>query len=150
LEDLLEECFAQFECDLDLDILHEQADALLDFNHEIRIENGEAIEISSLNPSSSTVEHLIVDNNEEEEKEEQVAPLENPNLPNNKEVNTETHSFFIVPLETNHEPKVLAPQCLEESSYVKIFKDLCTQAHKCRKHRPKKILQSKQVGYLRW
>ena len=51
----------------------------------------------------------IVDNKEEGEKEEQVEHLEqikaptNPNLSINKEVSTEAHSFFTIPLVTRHE-----------------------------------------------
>jgi hypothetical protein len=41
LEDPLEESFAQFEFDLDLDMVHEQAKALLDPAPEMQIENGE-------------------------------------------------------------------------------------------------------------
>ena len=91
----------------------------------------------------------ILDNNEGEEKEEQIEPPENPNLSSDKEVSTEASSFIIVPLETHHEPKASATQCLEEPSNVKILKDLCTQAPKSRNYVPKTILQSKQVGYLR-
>ena len=39
LEDPMEESFAQFEFDLDLDMIHEQAKALLDPALEIRTEN---------------------------------------------------------------------------------------------------------------
>jgi hypothetical protein len=122
----------------------------------MRTKNGETTEISFPNPSSLVAKSLIIDNKEEEGKEEQVEhinqakPLENPDLSNNKEVSIEAHSFFIVPLQTHHEPKALAPQCLEEPSYAEIFNELCTQERKSRNHRPKKILQSKQVGYLRW
>jgi hypothetical protein len=48
LEDPLEESFAQFEFDLDLVIISEQAEALLDSTLEIRPENGETTEISYL------------------------------------------------------------------------------------------------------
>jgi hypothetical protein len=90
----------------------------------------------------------IVDNNEEEEKKEQVEHIEqvehtepvellaDTSLSNDKEVSTEAHSFIIVPLETHSESKDSALQYLKEPSYVKILKDLCTQAHKSRNHRP--------------
>jgi hypothetical protein len=111
----------------------------------------------------------IVDYNEEEEKEEQVEnkeeqieqveqdehkeksePPSDTSLSNDKEVSTEAHSFIIVPLETQHESKVLILQCLKEPSYAKILKDLCKQAHKSRNHRPKKIFPSKQIDFLKW
>jgi hypothetical protein len=41
LEDPLKKSFAQFECDLDIDMIHEQAKALLDPTPEMRTENGE-------------------------------------------------------------------------------------------------------------
>jgi hypothetical protein len=41
LEDPLEESFAQFEFDLDLDMVHKQAKALLDPALEMQTENGE-------------------------------------------------------------------------------------------------------------
>jgi hypothetical protein len=41
LDDPLEESFAQFEFDLDLDMVHEQAKALLDPILEMQIENGD-------------------------------------------------------------------------------------------------------------
>jgi hypothetical protein len=94
----------------------------------------------------------IVDNDEEQEKEEQVEHLEQteppstPNLSKDNDMSTEAPSFIIVPLETHHEPKASAPQCLKEPSYVKILNDLCTQAYKSKNHVPKKILRSKQVG----
>jgi hypothetical protein len=37
----LEESFAQFEFDMDLDMVHEQAKALLDLAPEMQTENGE-------------------------------------------------------------------------------------------------------------
>jgi len=104
----------------------------------------------------------IVDNNEEEEKEEQIEhreqvkhkekiePPTDTSLSNDKEVSTEAHSFIIVPFETLHEPQDLVLQCLKESSCDKFVKNLCTQGHKSRNHLPKKILRSKQIGYLRW
>jgi hypothetical protein len=102
------------------------------------------------------VSEEIVDNNEKEEKDEQVEHTEQVKPPadtslfNDKEVSTEAPSFIIVPLDTHHEPKASVSQCLKEQSYAKILKDLCTQTHKSRNHRPKKIFRSKQVGYVRW
>ena len=66
-----------------MDKLLEQADAILDPNPGVRIENGENIEISFPNSSSLAAEPFIVDNNEEkekEEKEEQVEHIEPPQL----------------------------------------------------------------------
>jgi len=95
----------------------------------------------------------IVDSNEEEEKEEHLehtAPPSNPKSSNNKKMSTEAHSFITIPLETFHEPQVSILKCLKELSYAKTVKDLYTQPRKSRNHHPKKILQSKQVGYMRW
>jgi hypothetical protein len=95
----------------------------------------------------------IVDSNEEKEKEEHLehtAPPPNPNTSNDKEMSIEAHSFITIPRETFHEPQVSILKCLKEPSYAKIVKDLCTQQRKSRNHRPKKILRSKQVGYMRW
>jgi len=96
----------------------------------------------------------IVDNNEETKEEqdehtEPIEPLVDTSLSNDKKVSTEASSFIIVPLKTHHEPKTLVLQCLKDPSYAKILKDLCTQAHKSRNRRSKKIFRSKQVGYLR-
>jgi hypothetical protein len=79
----------------------------------------------------------------------QIEPHSTPNLSNDKEVSTEAHSFITIPLVTLHEPQALVLQCLKELSYAKTLMDLCTQGHKSRNHLPKKIIQSKQVGYLR-
>jgi hypothetical protein len=59
----------------------------------------------------------IVDNNEEGEKDEHLESVEHlerielpstPNLSNDKEISTETHSFMItIPFETLHEPQAL-------------------------------------------
>jgi hypothetical protein len=68
LEDPLEEGFAQFKFDLDHDMVSEQAEALLDFTPEIRLENGETTEISSPDTSSSATK--------EEEKEEYLESIE--------------------------------------------------------------------------
>jgi hypothetical protein len=64
------------------------------------------------------------------------------------EVSTEAHVYITVPLETHQEPKASSLVCLQEPSYIKILKDLCTQAQKSRNHIPKKILQSK-LFYIR-
>jgi hypothetical protein len=94
----------------------------------------------------------IVDSNEEEKEEhlEQAAPPPNPNTSNNKEMSTEAQSFITIPLETFHELQASILKCLKEPSYAKTVKDLCTQPRKSRNLRPKKILRSKQVGYIRW
>jgi hypothetical protein len=76
LEDPLEESFAQFEFDLDLDMIHEQAKALLDPTPEMRTENGE------------------------EENLEHIEPQPISNWSNEKEVSTEAHSLMTIPLET--------------------------------------------------
>jgi hypothetical protein len=80
LEDPSEESFAQDEFDLDFDMVHEQAKALLDPTPKMRTENGE------------------------EEKEEQIEPPPISNWSNAKEVSTEAHSFVTIPLETYHSP----------------------------------------------
>jgi hypothetical protein len=66
------------------------------------------------------------DVNKVEEKDEQIEPPQNSNLSNEREVSTEVHSFITIPLETHHEPLVSSFQCLEEPSYVEIFKESCT------------------------
>jgi hypothetical protein len=92
----------------------------------------------------------IVDSNEEEKEEHlgHTVPPPNPNTSNDKEMSTEAHSFITIPLETFHEPQASILKCLKEPSYAKTVKDLCTQLRKSRQHRPKKILRSKQVGYI--
>jgi hypothetical protein len=65
-------------------------------------------------------------------------------------VSTEAHSLVTIPLETQHESQVSPFQCLEEPSYVEIFKDSRTQDHKFRNHVPKMIFRSKLSGYIRW
>jgi hypothetical protein len=85
-----------------------------------------------------------------EENLEHTAPPPNPNTSNDKEMSTEAHSFITIPLETFHEPQASILKCLKEPSYAKTVKDLCTQLRKSRHHRPKKILRSKQVGYIKW
>jgi hypothetical protein len=88
--------------------------------------------------------------NKVEEKEEQIEPLPISNLSNNMEVSTKVHSFVTIPLETQLEPQVSSFQCLEEPSYVEIFKDSRTQDHKSRNCIPKRIFRSKLLGYIRW
>jgi hypothetical protein len=88
--------------------------------------------------------------NKVEEKEKQFEPPPNPNMPNDKEVSTEAHSFVTIPLETQLKPQVSSFQCLEEPFYVEIFKDSRTQDHKSRNLVPKRIFQSKLLGYIRW
>jgi hypothetical protein len=125
LEDRLEESFAQFEFDLNLDMVHEQAKALLDPTPEMRTENGG------------------------EENQEQIEPPPISNWSNDKEVSTEVHSFITIPLETQHEPQASFFQCLEEPSYVEIFKVSHTERCKYRNRHPKKIFRRKQIGYIR-
>jgi hypothetical protein len=148
-EPSLKDHFAQIEYNLDL--VPEQEEALLDSTLETRPENGETTEISFPNTSSSAAkfeekgEHL-----ESVEHLEQSVPPSNPNSSNDKEMSTEAHSLTTIPLETFHEPQVSILKCLKEPFNAKTVKDRCTQAHKSRNHRPKKILQGKQVGYIRW
>jgi hypothetical protein len=112
LEDPLEESFAQFEFDLDLDMVHEQAKALLDPAPEMWTENGE------------------------EENLEQIEPPPILNLRNDKEVSTEAHSLITIPPETQQIPSF---QYLEEPSYVEIFEESHIEEHKSRNHVPKWI-----------
>ena len=84
------------------------------------------------------------------EENEQIEPLPIPNLSNDKEVSTEAHSFVVIPLETQYEPQASPFQCLEEPSYVEIFKESRTQRYKSRNRSPKKILSSNKVCYIRW
>jgi hypothetical protein len=71
----------------------------------------------------------IVDNNDEQlEHHEKSEPPTDPNLPNDMEVSTEAPAYIIAPLETHQEPKVSSLKCPQEPSYVKILKDLFTQA----------------------
>ena len=72
LEDPFEESFAQFEFNLDLDMLCEQAKALLDSTLEMQTENEETIEISFPNSFSSAIEPFIIETNKVEEKDEQI------------------------------------------------------------------------------
>jgi hypothetical protein len=84
------------------------------------------------------------------ERLEHTTPLSNPNSSNDKEMSIVHHSFITIPLETLHEPQASILQCPKLPSHDTFVKDLCTQCHKSRNHLPKKILRSKQVGYLRW
>jgi hypothetical protein len=126
LEDHLEKSFAQFEFDLDIDMIHEQAKALLDPTPEMRIENGE------------------------EEMDEKIEPPPILNWSNDKEVSTEVHSLITIPLETLHVPQASFFQCLEEPSYVEIFKVSRIDRCKYRNRHTKKFFQRKQICYIRW
>ena len=88
--------------------------------------------------------------NKVEENQEQIEPLPIQDLSNEKEVSTEAHSFVTIPLETHHETQVSFLHCLEALSYAIILKDLCIEGHKSRNHVPKRIIQSKKLGYKRW
>ena len=112
-------------------MIHEQAKALLDPTPEIQTENGEEVK----------EEHL-----EQVERREQIEPLPDPS--NDKEVSTEAHSFITIPLETQHEPQASPFQCLEEPSYVEIFKESHTEDHKSRNCVPKWILRN-TINYIR-
>ena len=129
LDDPLEESFAQFEFDLDLDMVHEQAKALLDPTPKIQTKDGEEVKEERL---------------EQVERREQVEPPPDPS--NDKEGSTEAHSFVTIPLETQQASSF---QCLEEPSYVEIFKETHTQDHKSRNCVPKWILRN-TVNYIRW
>jgi hypothetical protein len=126
LEDPLEESFAQFEYDLDLNMVHEQAKALLDPTPKMRTENGE------------------------EENWEQIEPPPILSWSNDKEVNTEAYLFITIPLETQYQPQASFFQCLEEPSYVEIFKVSRTERCKYKNRHTKKIFRSKQICYIRW
>jgi hypothetical protein len=84
--------------------------------------------------------------NGEEEMEEQIEPPLILNWSNDKEVSTEAHSLITIPFETHQASSF---QCLEETSYIEIFKDLRTQDRKSRNCVPKRIFSSKQLGYIR-
>jgi hypothetical protein len=142
LKDPFGESCAQIEFNLDL--VPEQDEALLDSTPEIRLENGETTEISFPNTSSSVAEF-----EEKGEHLEHTAPPLNPNSSNDKEMSIKAHSFITIPLEIFHDPQASVLQCLNKPSSAKNLKDRCTQGHKSRNHCPKKILRSKQVGYLR-
>jgi hypothetical protein len=152
LKDPTEECFAQFEFDLDLDMIHEQAQAFLDPIPGMRTKNGETAKTTFPNPFPSAAEPLIIENNEEEKKDqvEHIEPPTTPSLSNDMEMSTKAHSFVTIPFETLHEPQAPLIQCLKEPFYAKALKDLCKQAGKPRNHHSKKILLSKKVGYFKW
>ena len=133
LDDPLEESFAQFEIDLNVDMIHEQAKVLLDPTPEMQTENGEEVK----------EEHL-----EQAQHHEQIEPL--PDLSNDKKVSTEAHFFIIIPLETQYEPQAPFFQCLEEPSYVEIFKVSRIKRCKHRNRHTKKIFRRKQICYIRW
>jgi hypothetical protein len=106
LEDPLEESFAHLEFDLDLDMIHEQAETLLDSTPEVRLENGEATEISFPNISSLAIEEEVKDEHLLSfEHLEQIELPSTPNLSNDKEVSTEGPSFINIFLETLHKPQ---------------------------------------------
>jgi hypothetical protein len=85
-----------------------------------------------------------VEHNERIEHHEKSQPPTYPNLPSDMEVSSEAPACITAPLVTHQEPKASSLECLQEPSYVKILKDLCTQVRKSRNHIPKKILRSKQ------
>jgi len=104
LEDPFEESCAQFE--FDLDMVCEQAEALLDSTPEIRLKNGETTKISFPNTSSLAAEEEEKDEHlESVEHLEQIEPPLTPNLSNDKEVSSKAHFFITIPLETIHEPQ---------------------------------------------
>ena len=84
---------------------------------------------------------------EQVERREQVEPPPDPS--NDKEVSTEAHPFITIPLKTQHEPQASSFQCLEEPSYVEIFKESHIEDHKSRNRVPKWILWN-TVNYIRW
>jgi hypothetical protein len=122
LKDPLEESFAQFEFDLDPDMVHEQAKALLDPAPKMRTEN------------------------REEENEEQIEPPPISNWSYDKDVSTEAHSLITIPFKTQQVPSF---QCLEEPSYIEIFEDSHSQDHKSRNRVPKWIPRNKD-NYIGW
>jgi hypothetical protein len=81
-----------------------------------------------------------VENIEQIEHHEKSQPPIDPNLPSNMKVSTEAPACITALLETHQEPKASSLVRIQEPSYVKILKDLCTQARKSRNHFPKKIL----------
>ena len=84
---------------------------------------------------------------EEEEMEERIELPPNPSI--DKEVSTEAYSFVTIPLETYHKPPISPFQCLEELSYVEIFKETHTEDHKSKNRVPKWILRN-TINYIRW
>jgi hypothetical protein len=75
-----------------------------------------------------------VEHNKQIEYHEKSQPPTNPNLPSDMEISTEAPACITVPLETHQEPKASSLEYLQEPSYIKILKDLCTQARKSRNH----------------
>jgi hypothetical protein len=107
---------------LDLDTVHEQAKVLLDLTSEIQTENGE------------------------EEMEEQIEPSPILNWSNDKEVSTKAHFFITIPLEIQYESQASFFQCLEEPSYVEIFKVSRTERCKYRNRHTKKIFKGSKFA----
>jgi hypothetical protein len=94
IEDPLEECFAQFEFDLDLDMIHEQAEVLLD----------------------STLK-----NNKVKEEDEQIEVLREPHW--EKEECTETSSTSaLIPKVPRVQERSLLGLCDEQIKDIKIEK----------------------------
>ena len=61
-------------------------------------------------------------------------------------MSTEAHPFITIPLETQQASFF---QCLEEPSYVKIFK--VSRTERCKRNRhTKKIFRRKKICYIRW
>jgi hypothetical protein len=83
-----------------------------------------------------------VEHNERIEHHEKNQPPTDPNLASDMEVSTEAPACITAPLETHQEPKASSLVCLQEPSYVKILKDLCTQARKSRNHFPKRSFEA--------
>jgi hypothetical protein len=136
------------ECPFILDYLVDE-DEIVD-NEEEHIKQVEHAQVTTTLEGKE-----IVDNNEEQveqieqvENHEKSEPPIDPNLPSDMEVSTKAPACITIPFETHQEPKASSLVCIQEPSYVKILKDLCTQARKSRNHFPKKILQSKQF-YIR-
>jgi hypothetical protein len=98
-------------------------------------------------PTTTTLvsEEKVV--NKVEEKEKQFEPQPNLIRSNDKEVSTEAHSLITIPLETQQASSF---QCLEEPSYVEIFKVSRTERCKHRNRHTKKIFRRKQICYIRW
>jgi hypothetical protein len=67
-----------------------------------------------------------VEHNEQIEHHEKSQPPTDPNLPSDMEVSTEAPACITASLETHQELKASSLVCIQEPSYVKIFKDLCT------------------------
>jgi hypothetical protein len=75
-----------------------------------------------------------MDNNEEQveqiervEHHEKSEPLIDPNLHSDMEVSTEAPACITTPFEIHQEPKASSLVRIQEPSYVKILKYLCTQ-----------------------